>query len=184
MLLLAASTPMQAQIVNGGFETGDIDGWTQTGDARFSGVGSGPDAFSGTYFYFSGPVGGVGTLGQTIATTIGARYTFAFWLSNQSGGSPNSFDASFGGASVFGLSNSPDFGYTYHQFAVTALSATTNVVFTFRSDPGFWFLDEVSVTDMTMMTIPEPSSVALSLVGLLGLGAAVCARRRSDALRA
>ena len=53
-LAFAMAGPAQAApqpvLVNGGFETGDFTGWTQTGNTTFNGVqcpGPGPTVFSG-----------------------------------------------------------------------------------------------------------------------------------------
>ena len=43
-------------VVNGGFETGSLPPWTNTGDTSFTGVGSGGIQHSGTFALFTGPV--------------------------------------------------------------------------------------------------------------------------------
>ena len=117
VLALAAASSASAQIVtNGGFETGDFSGWTGVGNNGFQGVASGGVEHSGTFGAFFGPVGSVGGISQTIATTAGDTYTFSFWLQDD-GGAPSSFEADWNGASVFSLSNAPNQPFTLESFS-------------------------------------------------------------------
>src|SRR5437016_2266773 len=64
-------------VTNGGFETGDFTGWTQTGNSTFNGVqspGPGPSVREGNSSAFFGPVGSVGGISQTLTTIPGASY--------------------------------------------------------------------------------------------------------------
>jgi len=175
---LAAMPAGAVGVVNGDFETGDFTGWTLSGDFSNSGVFSGaPSAQSGTYGASFGPVETTGEISQTLATVAGTHYTLDFWLQAELDalGNPdsNSFVATWGGATVKSLLNSPVFGYTHMTFDVIATGASTVLGFTFRNDPSFWDLDNVSVT----AAVPEPETWALFGLGLAAL--AVRRRRRS-----
>ncbi len=74
------SAPAQAveYVINGGFETGNLNGWTLTAPANAGNVivsdGSLP-AGSGLYYAWAGPEGSLGYLSQTLATTFGQALT-------------------------------------------------------------------------------------------------------------
>ncbi len=87
------------------------------------------------------------------------------------GGVPSSFSASFGGVTLVSLTNPPG-SSTFENFAFTEIASgpSTTLQFDFRDDPGFLFLDAVSVSAV-------PESASLLLVGV-GLGGVWLARRR------
>ena len=72
---LGTSCPASANlIVNGGFETGNFSGWTQTGNTLNDGVTGtfqGVAPASGSYQAYFGAVNSQGGIEQTIATTVG-----------------------------------------------------------------------------------------------------------------
>jgi hypothetical protein len=161
-------------LTNCGFETGDFTGWTLSGNTSFTGVTAGPfDGFvanSGTYFAFLGPIGSLGFLSQTLATTPGAAYNISFFLVSD-GATPNEFDVEWGGATVFDATNIPSTGGTYvlTSIPVVATSSSTTVSFSFQNNPGYLALDDTSVVPAS---VPEPSSILLltSVFGAIGLG--------------
>jgi hypothetical protein len=134
------------RIINGGFETGNFMGWTQSGNTGATGVDTGT-VHSGMYAAFLGPVGSEGFLSQTFTTTPGATYTLDYWLQHD-GGSPSSFRALIDGVDIPGsvLSNPGAFGYTEYTFTFTATGPTTELKFGFREDPTYFHLDDVSVS--------------------------------------
>jgi PEP-CTERM motif len=179
--MFGAAPASAGPVVNGGFETGDFSGWTLTGDTSFSSVVSeSPVPQSGTFGASFGPFQTTGGISQTLATVAGAQYVLDFWLQAEAdpfgAATPNSFLATWGGATVSSLVNSPAFGYEHLSFNVTATGASTTLAFSFRDDPAFWDLDNVSVT----AAVPEPETWAL--VGL-GLAALAAQRRRQRARR-
>lgn len=171
-LFCSASASLPAQVVNGDFETGNLTGWTIS-SCGFTGVDGGA-SHSGSFGLFSGNIGSPCVLTQSVSTTIGTQYSFSFWLRNVSGGSPNSFQALFGGQSLLSSIDGPGTGYALQTFNVTATSTSSELRFQLRHDPSFWDLDDVSLTPTTVT--PEPSTVALIAAGLGAL--AVIRRRR------
>ncbi len=166
-----------AQVLNGGFETGDFTNWTQFGDTTFNGVcdvstcPSGFPPYEGTYAAYFGPVGDTGGIYQDITTIPGQVYTVSFYLALPVGGTPNSFEVTFGDASL-SFSNFPGtFGWGLFQFTDMATTDTTRLTFTFRNDPNYWFLDNVNVG--APPTTPEPGTLVLFGSGILGIAGVI-----------
>ncbi len=173
-LSLAFASSASAQVVNGGFEDGLLTGWAKSGSVCFDNIGVGAVAHSGNFGYKIGPFGGTCNISQSVATAIGQQYDFSYWLQNGFG-TPNSFQAFFGGVATQSLSNSGAFAYTQSLYTVTATTATTVIEFRFQNNPSYWNIDDISVTQ-TSTVAPEPSTYVLMGAGLLGLG--LCSRRR------
>ena len=177
-LLVAAPALAATNLVtNGGYETGNLSGWTLTGNTGFSSVAAGAAA-SGSFGYSNGAVGSFGVLSQTVSTIASATYNYSFTLRNN-GGPVNAFGVSLGGTS-FGptFSNSGPVGFTTYTGTVVAPSANAALSFSFRQDPNFWNIDDISLT----AAVPEPATWGLMIVGFGIVG--VSMRRRQAAVAA
>jgi hypothetical protein len=156
-------------IVNGGFETGAFDFWTQTGNTSFTFVNGDPN--SGNFAAWFGATGSVGGILQVFATTAGATYHFDFWLRNT--GSYSEAHVFWNGSEILTLIDPGDFVYTHYQFTETALGASTQIEFLFENNPSWYRLDDVNVSG-----VPDTGS-AFSLLGLASLGVAALRRKLS-----
>ena len=175
--LLAAGIAQSAKanlIVNGGFETGAFDGWTQTGNTNFTFVNGDPN--SGTFGAWFGATGSVGGILQLVATSRGATYDFDFWLKNT--GSYSEAHAFWNGSEILTLIDPGNFGYTHYQFTETALGASTQIEFLFENNFSWYRLDDVNVSAVS--GVPDAGST-FSLLGLASLG--IAALRQIELLK-
>jgi hypothetical protein len=177
LFVCAPTTFAQNLITNGSFETGDFTGWTTGGNFEDTGVTSGAfydytGAEDGQFYTYMGPVGTDATLSQTITDTAGAQYTVSFWFASV-GDNPSDFSASWDGTALLSLSN-PNTGSNWSEFTYTVTGTGSDTLsFSFRDDPAYMALDNVSVTENSGQSVPEPSSWLLMGSGVLGLGGMV-----------
>jgi hypothetical protein len=175
-------------LTNGDFETGSFSGWTTSG-LTCSGVGSGFSAatggcvgydtdtgpHSGAAAAYLGTAAGGGVISQSFATVAGDTYLVDFFLATgayQQAASPNSLVVNAGGNVLLSIVNGAAQGFVHYSYEFLATSSTSSLVFTHGNQPSFFTLDDVSVT-----SVPEPSSLLLMGLGLAGF--AFFARRRA-----
>jgi hypothetical protein len=158
-------------IVNCGFETGTLSGWTESGNTNFTFVaGAGTldppldNPNSGGRFAALGPIGSDGFLSQTFIDTAGEPLRIEFFMAND-GRTPNDFHAAFDGNMLLSLTNDGTHRFTDFVFVVTATGLDTLIIGGFRHDIGFFGLDDISVAP-----VPEPGSAGLLGIFLAGLG--------------
>jgi hypothetical protein len=153
-------------------------------------------ANSGTQAYSLSSSGiGLGTIGpskdgpatlvlsQSVALPFTGNYELDFFVSQDTNpsGFINFFQASFGGASTAAMSNfAATPGYIEETLFVSDLAGPTALLaFTGQDDLGFLDIDDVSVT-----YVPEPGTLALFGIGLVGLLAATLRRSGQPFARA
>lgn len=159
-------------VVNGGFETGDMSGWTlyPAPDLPAFGIWGGA-AHSGSYGCYFGAYGQYDdTIVQNIPTVAGNSYTFDFWLAHNYTDSANDFHVYWNGGEILSLINTASFGWTDYTFTEAATGATTSITFAGREVPAQYMLDDVDVNADAVHLPPTALLLGSGLLGLVGLG--------------
>ena len=147
-VLLATPASAQNLLVNGNFGTGNLSGWTQSGNTGFTTVepsGSG-------YVVSAGPIGSLGFIGQNVTTTVGTTYVLSYQLGSD-GGTPNQFTAAAGATTLANQTNIPGQALTPYTFDFTATSVSTLVQFGFRDDPGELTFTDASFSLLNVLVV-------------------------------
>lgn len=174
LLLLPSQNSQASLITNGGFETGDLTGWT----CRFaffcqavpSGVGAAPPAHSGDYLFGGNTFRFDGILAQEFATVAGQGYELSFFSIVLPGD-----EGMFFKYEVDGIEGRPaqvgDWLNTTANFF--ASSNTTTIRFIFSTDEpgqGPVGLDDIFVERVGPILVSIPPSLALFSLALAVLG--------------
>lgn len=177
LFLASAASAMPMELVeNGGFETGDLSGWSCVGADLCDVQNNAFPGKEGSWFLVGFDNSGFATLSQTLDTVAGAEYDLSFLsgTNRDAAGNILRYQVGDGIINTVNLSVS-SLSLTLDSF--TATSSSTNLSFFFETDSGTGTirLDSISVVGATGADIPAPAPLAMLGLGLLGLGAA---RRR------
>jgi hypothetical protein len=164
-------------VQNPGFETGDFTDWTLSGNLSRAMVNAGGVHFSGNYSASFGNYAPLAYLSQTVPTIPGHSYAFSFWLyrpdtDTSSGGTPE-LSATWSGTQVVDLTNEATYIPVPAKYSFQEVAVSTNTVITFgaMSPPGWIYLDDISVQDLTPGLPPaQPVPPTLSMPTLSGAG--------------
>jgi hypothetical protein len=171
--LLAVSATAGNIVVNPGFETGDLTGWTTNGNWEAETSSGGVVPHSGSYYADTGCVGAAclttdpqngAFFFQDIPTTIGDTYTISFWYDLGTtlcefctGGDTSISDdpdddfaelrALLGSTTILDVTstNSADAGYVNFTVNAVANSSSLQLEFFGRQDPAQMGVDDVCV---------------------------------------
>jgi VCBS repeat-containing protein len=138
-----------AVIVNGGFETGDLTGWTSSSPAiqvQQLELGGGFGNFTADL----GPTATFQTLSQAVSTTPGQHYFVSFTVIGDSEADSSPLNVSWDGTTLLSLSDVPG-GVNHYSFEVVGDGSlsTTPLQFTYADDGVGLLLDQVSVSPAT-----------------------------------
>jgi hypothetical protein len=174
-VLIATSEPLQAAVItNGGFETGDLTGWSASGADLADVVTLIPH--SGSYHFLGYDNIGFATLSQSFSTLSGSTYDLDFWSHVSSSSSANILRYQLDAGPIVTVPLTLSYALTTDSFI--ANGPTTTLSFFFETDfgTGAWRIDDVSVTQTSINAVPEPTSLAM--FGIVAGAAGIAARRR------
>lgn len=199
LLCIAGTTgAVSAQVVNGDFETPVVP--TSPGFVTYTPTtepaGFGWDVIAGDIDHISpalweGDPGQSidlngntsGTIGQSIATTIGETYLISFSLAGNPDQGIKEVLVSFGGTSQTFTFNTAgrstqNMGWVTETLTAAATSGSTLLTFqSLTSGSAGPAIDTVRVTSASAAAAPEPGTIALLGTGLLGM-VGIAARKR------
>lgn len=159
--MTAKAVPMEL-VTNGGFETGDLSGWSCTGATFCDAQGGG--GHTGTYQALLREPLGQGTLAQDLTTIVGETYDLSLFSRVVS--SPATLSVEIGTLPTIAVTPTLTYSETISTFVANA--TTTPLRIKFYAGTQYWNVDDVSVT--TGAAVPAPATFALMVLGLAGIG--------------
>ena len=186
VLLSAAGAANAATIFSDNFDTdvnglntvSFVGGWS-VANGTVDTIGSPPPFFdlipgNGHYIDLDGSTGDAGEFSKALLLTGGVTYTASFDLAGSHRGDRNIVDVAFGTTlNTYTLASADPLGNASLVFTPGATGLYSLSFANRGGDNVGALLDNVSVT----AAVPEPSTYALMLAGLVGMGAV--ARRRA-----
>lgn len=167
------SLPVGSTAMPGWTVVGDTISWIDAGNPFSVSASNGSRFLDLTDYIPGAPFGGVE---QTVATTAGYQYLLSFDLgSSNLYGRPSAITASAAGASqtFTGAATGTNSDWQTFSLSFTATGATTTITLVGQAGINYIGLDNV---DLVLTAVPEPSSAALLMLGLAGVGVLVMRR--------
>lgn len=174
MVALLGMSPMAAtanQVVNGGFETGNLSAWTTSGADYATVDTSGPH--SGNYLFVGFDNAGFATLSQVLSTTPATAYSFSFFSFANFSHPGNILRYQFDSGPIVSVTQTSGWAQTLGGFIASGPSTQLNFYFETDNGTGTWQIDDVSVE---AVSTPDGGST-LALLGLT-MTAVAGARRK------
>jgi VCBS repeat-containing protein len=127
--------------VNGGFETGDLTGYSS------SGVSVDPLFLGGEFGNYSARLSGTGFLEQDATTVAGQHYIVSFYVAGDIDASTDSLTVFWDGAQILAQTDLAG-GFTKYTFDLVgdATDPTTQLFFDFATDGSGLLVDQISIT--------------------------------------
>jgi len=184
--LMGLSLPAHAAVnlvTNGGFETGDLSGWSTSPVGNWSVDLGSFAAFDGAHYASTGCVNIVCSLSQTLATQAGATYSlsFAFNPGLDAGvpGDPTNAMTKilWNGTPVFAIDGGVQGWTTVTLSSLLATGSSTDLAFAGYQNPDWNGLDDVSVLLVQGAGVPEPATWIMLILGF-GLTGLLLRRHR------
>jgi len=173
--LLTVSQASADLVINGGFETGSFaPDW---GTLPVTAIAGAADAHSGSFAAQLGPV--TGTIAQFVPVVAGQQYLLDFWAKDNGASlAPQALTITLGFL-VTDIVDSfdPTSSYVHHSYTVTA-PATGNLPLSFVWADG---LKNAFVDDVSLVAVPEPTTVVAGALLLLPFSASTIRSLRRKA---
>ena len=157
-------------VTNGGFETGDLTGWSCTGGDSCNASSGSPH--TGLWNMQGYDNSGFATLSQTIDTILGESYDFSFFSHTNTDVTANVLRYQIGSGAIAGVLRTSSYAQTATSFVASSASTAISLFFETDGGTGTWRIDDVSVTGAGPgpEPVPVPATLALFGLGLAGLG--------------